>query len=290
MRVTLSAQWKLALIAVALAGALAAFLATPNGRSLAGDALSVFRVKRFAAITFDPNQPTRAFPDLSQFGTVTYSSSGRERSVSSAAEATKVASLQVKLPRDPQAAGEPRLAVTEPSTAIFTFDVNSARRHLAERGETSFAVPDRFHGANLTLTIPAMVIAQYEERRSREPAGEAFMANSIVIIQGRAPSARVEGQVTLEELRSLLLSMPGLPTQVAAQLRAIDDWTNTLPVPVPRELGLARDVRINGNPGLAIADNTGAGGIVLWTEGDAVYAVGGGRKAEDLLRIAGSVS
>ncbi len=172
----------------------------------------------------------------------------------------------------------------------FTFDVARAREHLASLGETSFQIPDRFDGAVLSASIPAVVVAQYGGRPGRPGSGpEMFAPDSLVVIEGRSPSAQVTGRVSLDDMRQLLLSMPGLPPDTAAQLRAIDDWTTTLPIPVPRNIGVARDVQVNGRPGLAIADNTGAGGVILWTQDGVVFAVGGGKTADELLRIAATL-
>ena len=63
-----------------------------------------------------------------------------------------------------------------------------------------------------------------------------------------------------------------------------------MPVPIPTNLGVAHDVQVNGRPGLSVADNTGAGGIILWAQGDVVYAVAGGKTADELLKIASSLA
>lgn len=281
---------RIALITVIILAAGVLFFVSPMARALGSQLLQGFRIQRFVAVSFDPSQPTRALPDLSQFGTVTEVSRGRTRPVASTADAGLMAGLSVRLPSEAVVSGEPQLMVVEPASMAFTFDVARAREHLAATGETAFQIPDRFDGAVLSASIPAVVVAQYGGRAGRfAPGPEMFGTDSLVVIQGRSPTANVTGRVSLDEMRQLLLSMPGLPPETAAQLRAIDDWTTTMPIPIPTNIGVAHDVQVNGRPGLAVADNTGAGGVVLWTQGDVVYAVGGGKTADELLRIASTL-
>ncbi len=277
--------------AAVVVAAAALFFASPMARALGSQFLQGFRVQRFVAVSFDPTQPTRALPDLAAFGSVTEVSHGRIRPAASAEEAGRTAGLSVRLPAAGTVDGEPQLMVVEPASMSFTFDVQQAREHLAEIGETSVQVPDRFDGAVLSASIPAVVVAQYGGRPGRfAPGPEMFGSNTLIVMQGHSPDASVKGQVSLDDLRKLLLSMPGLPPETAAQLQAIDDWTTTLPVPIPTNLGVAHDVQVNGRPGLSVADNTGAGGIILWAQGDVVYAVAGGKTADELLKIASSLA
>jgi len=291
MQAFVAAPRSRATLAIAiLFAAVGVFFAFPMARALGSQLLQSFRVQRFVAISFDSSQPMRALPDLAAFGTVTEISHGRMRAAASAQEAGNLAGLTVRLPASETASREPQFMVIEPSSMSFTFDVERAREHLAAIGETSFQINDRFDGAVLSAAIPAVVVAQFGGRPGRfAPGPEMFGPESLVVIQGRSPSAHVSGRVDLADMRQLLLSMPGLPPETAAQLRAIDDWTTTMPIPVPRNIGVAHDVQVNGRPGLAIADNTGAGGVILWTQGGAVYAVAGGKTADELLRIASTL-
>ncbi len=281
---------RIALITAMILAAAGLFFISPMARAVGSQLLQGFRIQRFVAVSFDPSQPARALPDLSQFGTVTEVSRGRTRPVGSAADAGQMAGINVRLPSEAVVSGEPQLVVVEPASMAFTFDVAMAREQIASTGDTAFQIPDRFDGAVLSASIPAVVVAQYGGRPGRfAPGPEMFGADSLVVIQGHTPTANVAGRVSLDEMRQLLLSMPGLPPETAAQLRAIDDWTTTMPIPIPTNIGVAHDVQVNGRPGLAVADNTGAGGVVLWTQGDVVYAVGGGKTADELLRIASTL-
>jgi hypothetical protein len=196
--------------------------------------------------------------------------------------------MSVRALENDAALGRAQFTVVEESAAVFTFDVHRARAHLSQMGHADFRIPDRFHGATLTVEIPPLVMAQYGGHSNRPPrfGPDAVSGDTLFVAQGRSPRVHLAGNVTFAELRELLLSVPGLAPETKAQLRAIEDWMTALPIPVPLGLGVARDVVVNGSPGLLLADNTGAGGAVVWTRNDYVFAVGGGRTADDLLRIA----
>jgi hypothetical protein len=282
---------RITLATAALIAAAAVFILLPAARALGSQVLQGFRVQRFVPITIDSSQSFRALPDLDALGTVTHASHGRTQPAASVEAASSLAGFQVRLPSSDITSHEPQLMVVEPSSMSFTFDAERAREYAAASGEPAFQIPDRFDGAVLSATIPPVVVAQYGGRPGRfAPGPEMFGPDSLIVIQGRSPNANVTGRVSLDDMRQQLLSMPGLPQETAAQLRAIDDWTRTMPVPIPRDVGIAREVQVNGNPGLAIADNTGAGGLILWTQGGVVYAVGGGKTADELLRIASTLA
>ncbi|MPZ15498.1 MAG: hypothetical protein GEU73_13935 [Chloroflexi bacterium] len=292
MAITLAPRVRGGLLATAILVALAVLVALPGARAIATDLLTQFRVKRFVAVSFDPSQPLSSLPDLSQFGTLDIDHMSRPRPVSSAQEASQLAGIPVRLPAALSPAGPPQILVTEPATATFTFDVERARTYLASQGETSFSVPDRFDGATLTASIPPLVTAQYADNSAPAvPRGIKTLIgeSGVTVVQAQSPTISVTGAVTLDDLRELLLSMPGLPDDVKAQLQSIGDWTSTFPVPVPTGLGISREVAVNGEPGLLIADDTGLGGVILWTSGTTVYGVAGAHTADDLFGIAGSL-
>ena len=92
----------------------------------------------------------------------------------------------------------------------------------------------------------------------------------------------------LADIRAYVLSRPEVPPSLARQLLAIDDWTATLPVPVPVDSDAWRETTVGGHPGLVIEDAVGAG--VLWHDGERIHAVGGvGVEVDEVTRIADSV-
>jgi hypothetical protein len=112
----------------------------------------------------------------------------------------------------------------------------------------------------------------------------------LVIGQAGMVTASAEGGVTLGELRDFLLELPGLSPETAEQLRAIDEWQTTLPVPIPVEQINWERATINGSPGLLLNDNTGLGSAAMWQHEGRIFGIAGAMKARELTRVAESLN
>ena len=94
--------------------------------------------------------------------------------------------------------------------------------------------------------------------------------------------------VSADELRDFLLSLPGIPDDTKAQLRAIGDWRNTLPVPAAPGSNLHK-VTVNGTPG--VAGRNGSTQLVLWVKDGMVFAATAPKLDEKaLLALAASMA
>jgi len=113
-------------------------------------------------------------------------------------------------------------------------------------------------------------------------------AIQMTIGQAKAPTISSDG-VTVEELRSYLLSQPGISPQLAAAIRAIGDPSSTLPVPVPAELAISHPVTVQGVQGLYIGDNTGIASAVIWQKDGMMFEVIGSFTESQALSIANSM-
>jgi hypothetical protein len=111
---------------------------------------------------------------------------------------------------------------------------------------------------------------------------------TLVVGQAKAPTVSSDG-VTVDELRTYLLSQPGISPQLAAAIRAIGDPSSTLPVPVPAELAVSHPVTVQGVPGLYIGDNTGIASAVIWQKDGMMFEVIGSFSESQALAIANSM-
>ncbi len=90
-----------------------------------------------------------------------------------------------------------------------------------------------------------------------------------------------------KQLEDYLLSQPGVPPDLAAQIRAIKDPSTTLPVPIPAGLATTKSVSINGVSGLLIDAGIASG--VVWEKGNVIYAVGGQLTPDQVIALASSL-
>ena len=174
--------------------------------------------------------------------------------------------------------GAPNAYVTEAGSASYALDVANAQALIDEIGLPIYALPDPAVVPTLEFSanIPAAVVLEYTNA-----SGEKVIAGQMA-----SPSLNIPNGINMNDLREEILRFPGLPADLVAQLRAIDDWENTLIVPIP-EGATSDDVTINGEPGLLIEHELGS--AILWERDGILYAVIGQVSADDVEDIADSM-
>jgi len=80
---------------------------------------------------------------------------------------------------------------------------------------------------------------------------------------------------------------PGVPPDLAAQVKAIKDPSTTLPIPIPKGFATTENKVVNGVQYLVIKTALGAG--VVWIKNGVIYAVGGQLTSDQVLAIATSL-
>jgi hypothetical protein len=273
-------------LAAAVTGLLALVLvATPAGRSAAGSFLAQFRSQRFAVVTFDQSQAGDLAATLRQLGTVHGDLGGMDPApVASPAAAGRLVGFPVALPDAAALPGGvdtgPRIEVSHARQLRFTLDAAKVGRYLEAHGRAATDVPAGLDGATLVANVPAAALLEYVA---------ADGTPRLVVGQSRELTASVQGAVTLEALREFLLDLPGLPPQTVRQLRAIGDWRNTLPLPVPADRIDWRPTTIHGVQGMLLGERNGLGSAVIWQRDGRIYGVAGLLRQASVLRVAESL-
>lgn len=239
---------------------------TPTGRQAAADFLSQFRAERLEVVTFDPDEPSAAMEGIDEIAEVEIDDDGSPSAVADLDEAADVAGFVPTAVSDlPDDARADETVASPPSTVRLTF-----------RSDLTPDLPEDLDGAELMVRVPGSVVTTYTL-----DDGQLFVAESDqLVVEAR--------DADLADIRTYVLSRPEVPPSLARQLLAIDDWTGTLPVPVPVDSDAWRETTVAGHPGLVIEDTAGSG--VLWHDGDRIHAVAGiGVEVDRLTRIADSV-
>lgn len=287
-------RWRAALAGTAAALVLFFVVGTPEGRSAAAQFLGQFRSQRFAVVTVDNPQRLEALAQLERLGTlqgpggsgVSAAVGGRAATiVGSLDEASRVVGFPLLQP-DPatlpaEVGRTARIRVSPAGSLRFTFDREKARAYFQSIGRPDVVLPDRFHGASLVVAIPAAAVLEY---RSTAAAG-----SHLIVGQSKELVVGVEGGVTLEELRDFLLGLPSVSPELARQLRALNDWRTTLPVPVPIDRVQWQPATFGGASGLILADSSGLGSAAIWQHDGRVFGLAGPVQPDQLQRIAGSL-
>lgn len=261
---------------VAVVGALA--LVTGAGAAAAADWFEIFRTERIATVELS-REDLVALPDLSTYGEFAVTQRPELRAVSDAAAAQAVTGFApprvATLPDG--VVGAPTYRVGDRMTAVFTFSAQKAAQAAAALGEELPQPPPGLDGSRFRLVAGPGVAAVWSSR-----AG--FPA--LVVARATAPTAEASSGVSFATARDYLLSLPGMPAELAAQLRSIGGDASTLPLPIAAEEMRSRADDVNGAPATVLSSRDGALAGVVWVRDGLVNAVAGSLSTDEVLTVA----
>ncbi|GGC07073.1 hypothetical protein [Cellulomonas carbonis] len=258
---------------VAVAGVLAG-----AGTAAANGWVPMFRTEQVAPLSVTPEDLV-ALPDLSAYGDleVTEPDVRDATDASAAADRTGLAVPTVTdLPRGVQ--GEPDHRTVGEVRATFTFSADHAAR------ATRAATDD-----DVTLPPPPPGLDGSRVELVAGPGWAQVWADdgtpTLVVARAVAPTASSDG-VALEVARDYLLSLPGLPDDVAAQLRTFAADGSTLPIPVPADEVVTSATDVDGAPATLLESRDRTVAAVVWVDDGVVTVVGGPLDADEVLAVA----
>lgn len=111
--------------------------------------------------------------------------------------------------------------------------------------------------------------------------------DTLMVGQIGTPDLDVPEGVDLDLLGDAIVDDPRIPAELADQLRAIDDWDQTLPVPVPDNAEY-QDIMIGDHHGFALTMHD-EGGVVVWETGGTMHVVAGSLDIDELIDLAESM-
>jgi len=258
-------------VAVVLAGA---------GTAAANDWLQIFRTEQITPVSIS-TADLIALPDLSAYGDVVVTGDDEPHEVPDAAAAAAETGLDVpEVTALPQGvSGEPVYQVGGEVSATLTFSADRAAQTAAEAGETLPPPPPGLDGSQVRLNAgPGLALIWSSQ--ADVPA--------LVVGRAVAPTAFSSG-VPYETVRDYLLSLPGLPDDVAAQLRTFTADGSTLPLPVPADEVTTSSAEVNGMPATVLVTRDQTMAAVVWVDDGVVTAVAGALDADEVLSIAGNL-
>jgi hypothetical protein len=286
----LGTRARAAVAAMAAALVLTGLVATPAGRAAASGFLAQFRSQRFEAVALDRTQATAVedvVEELVQAGVFRGSAFaarafGEPEPATDRADASRTAGFAVPvvdpavlpggIDPDPE-----RILVSRAREVRLSFDRDQALEYLRRHGRPDAQLPERYDGTQLVVHLPAVVVQQFAGR----DGGPALL-----VVKAGVLGLDAEGGASLDELREVVLGLPGLPAETVARLRAIGDWRNTLPLPVPTDEVRWRPTMVEGAEALGFADETGRLNALLWQRGGHIWGVAGVVDADEARPVA----
>ena len=270
-------RWRTALRSPVIAAVGVVALLTGAGAAAAADWLPIFRTERIAPVTLTQADLV-ALPDLSAYGDVKITSKPNVRRAGGASAAAEITGLGVprvgKLPRG--VVGEPAYQVGDRVTAEFTFSAAKAAKTAEAAGRSLPAPPPGLDGSQFRLSAGPGLAAVWLEARG---------VPAMIVARATAPTAYSSG-VPFETARDYLLSLPGLPEDVASQLRSFTGDGRTLPLPVNAGYLTSSAAEVNGKPATVLTSRDGLLAGVVWADAGVVTAVAGSLSADEVLSVA----
>ncbi len=273
-----SGRVRAALRRPAVAGVAVAVVLTGAGTAAANGWLTIFRTEEIVPLSVSTDD-LNSVPDLSAYGELDVTGDPDVHTVPDAATAAAESGLDVpevaSLPRG--VSGEPTYQVGGEVSATFTFSPDRAARAAADAGESLPPPPPGLEGSQLRLVAGPGVAAIWSQS-SGVPA--------LVVGRAGAPTAQSSSGVPAEALRDYLLSLPGLPDDVAAALRTFDADGSTLPLPVPVDHVITSPAAVDGERATVLTTRDGTAAAVVWVDDDVVTIVAGTLDADEVLSVA----
>lgn len=284
----LTGRWRPAAIGlVALACVVALFSFAP-ARQAAAQFLGIFRVRKFAVIPVDPAQVKQLeslgdLADAGVFGEPTLlREPGEPTAVADAAEASTLAGFGVRAPALlPDGATLRKFTVETGPLMHFEVDRTMMQALLQAAGVKDVTLPP-MDTVTVEVDIPAMVEQSY-----RTSGG------TLSIIQLPSPTVTVPPGVDPAAFGEILLRLLGMPAADAQHVAQSIDWTSTLVIPLPTDVGRFHEVEVDGGTGLLLEEQSRSyqrHRMVLWQRNDIIYSIEGQNiDPTELLRIASSL-
>ncbi|HEV2808813.1 MAG TPA: hypothetical protein VGV93_00240 [Acidimicrobiales bacterium] len=198
--------------------------------------------------------------------------------VADAAAATAETGLDVpEVPTLPRGvSGDPIYQVGGEVSATFTFSADRAARTAGKAEATLPSPPPGLDGTQVRLVAGPGLAVMWSQSAGMP---------SLVVGRAGAPTAFSSG-IPFETLRNYLLSIPGLPDDVAAQLRTFAADGSTLPLPVPADEFSTSSAQVNGVRATVLAARDRTMAAVVWVDDGVVTAVAGTLETDEVVSIA----
>lgn len=262
------------------AGLAVALVVTGASTAAANDWLPIFRTERITPISISAAD-LNALPDLRAYGEVVFAGEPDVHRVPDAAAAAAESGLDVPevttLPRG--VTGEPAYQVGGQVSATFTFSADRAARAAAAAGKALPPPPPGVDGSRVRLEAGPGVAVVWSHK-----AGPP----TLVVGRAVAPTAFSSSPsgIPFETVRDHLLSLPGLPKDVAAALRTFNTDGSALPLPVPADRVTTSSATVHGEPATVLATRDRSMAAVVWVGDGVVTVVAGALDTDEVLSVA----
>jgi hypothetical protein len=285
--------WRKPAVAAVLAAAMVGAL---SATSLASTLVQLLQPQQIQPVPLG-KQDVSSLAPLAGYGDVSWQTEPQTKAAGSAAEAASASGLPaLNLPSLPkEVAGQQATYETVTAgQATFTFSAAKAQAEAAKHGRPAPQLPPGTDGSSVVVQSGAGQAVVYGDmaklRGAAEQGGDPGQAvagagSVLAVGEMKAPTVYSTG-MSLDQLKQVLLSQPGLTPQAKAAINSLGSPEGTLPIPFPVDKATATPITVQGVKGTMFGDNTGLGAGVMWVRGGVIHVVAGTLTQDQLLSVA----
>jgi anti-sigma factor RsiW len=258
----------------------------PAMRAGAQAFLDLFRITNVVGVSFEAQSLQSLatsgldLPSMLGAPVETSASSGGPVTVTTTAEASEIAGIDVLEPAwRPVGLELSEVRVMPEEAARFTANTGNIELILDALGIDDLSVPAGIDGQSITLRIPPIVQLRYGDPGWPQ----------LEFLQARSPEITMPPGFDLPVLAEIALRIVGVDRERAYTLAWTVDWRSTLIVPIPAGEAEFEEININGHDGLAVQPRNGHESVLLWSDGERVFAMAGSLEPADLQDMARTV-
>jgi hypothetical protein len=284
------AQRRMTLLGLAGALLLCSFLVMPQGQAFASALLLFFRgetIQPVATSYASLQNAHQTLLELEKLGTMQGTVPVQLSTVSNVAAAARMAGFTPAQPGkfpDNIRTTATSIKALAPTTITLTLQASTADAYFKSIGSAQ-TLPATLDGEQLIVNFPGVTLLEYA----------AATGSRLYVGQAGQLVVNASGNATVDQVRSYLLTLPGLSSDTVTALKNITNWQTTIPLGIPTDRTGWSSTTIGGaygGSGVLLKDNSGVGSAALWqrSTGTQSLGVGGwGITASDVQTVASSL-
>ena len=202
----------------------------------------------------------------------------REVTLAEAEEALGFRPAQLsEVPESLQA--EPQVMITDETEASFSIDLAVARNYIWALGGDGAILPDELEGAIFRITVPQVAMLFYATQDNPN--------QGVRLLQTTSPTLATPSEIDMDAIRTELLELSILPPELADQLRAVEDWEQTLLLPLVE--GMSEEVSVGSATAVRFFGMDDEDRMLVWVVRDRIHVLSTNVPDLDLAALAENV-
>ena len=187
---------------------------------------------------------------------------GREVTLAEAEEALGFRLAQLsELPDILQA--DPKVMITDAEEASFSIDLPVARNYIWALGGDGAILPDELEGAIFRITVPRVGMLFYAAKDNPD--------QGVRLLQTTSPTLATPSEIDMDAIRTELLKLSILPPELAEQLRAVENWEQTLLLPLVE--GMSEEVNVGSATAVRFFGMDDEDRMLVWVVQDRIHVL-----------------